>query len=82
MFFSRFIDNNPWSCDESTLHVMQMELIALADKKLHLENFDGGKIECFDPPDMKGKKPLHSINRKEIVRYTHSPFVVCKFLVH
>ncbi|KAL9966515.1 hypothetical protein ACROYT_G024601 [Oculina patagonica] len=57
-----FIDDNPWSCDSSTFHVLQMELIALVDKNWHLDNFDGGKIKCADPPDMKGKRPLLMIN--------------------
>ena len=44
-----------------------MELTALAHQNSHLENFDGGKIECFDPPLMKGNKPLHIINREKII---------------
>ena len=63
-FYCRFIDDNPWSCDMSTLHVLKMELIALIDKNSHLDNFDGGRIKCADPPDMKGKKPLQLINCK------------------
>ncbi|XP_073238192.1 uncharacterized protein [Porites lutea] len=59
-----YVSYNPWSCDTTTLHVLQMELIALADKNSHLNNFDGGKMECFDPPNMKGKKPLHSAHSK------------------
>ena len=43
-----------------------MELTALVDRNSHLDDFDGGKIECADPPDMKGKKPLHMINCKSI----------------
>lgn len=43
-----------------------MELTALVDKNSHLDDFDGGRIKCFDPPDMKGKKPLHLINCKNI----------------
>lgn len=50
----------------STLHVLQMELTALVDKNSHLDDFDGGRIKCSDPPDMKGKKPLHLINCKNI----------------
>ena len=65
-FYCRYIDDNPWSCDMSTLHVLQMELTALVDKNPHLDDFDGGRIKCADPPDMKGKKPLHMINCKSI----------------
>ena len=50
----------------STLHVLQMELTALVDKNSHLYDFDGGRIKCADPPDMKGMKPLHMINCKSI----------------
>ena len=66
MFHCRYIGFNPWSCDNSTLYVLQMELTALTDKNSHLENFDGGSMECFDPPDMKGRQPLHSVYRKKI----------------
>ena len=41
-----------------------MELTALVDKNPRLEDFDGGRIKCADPPDMKGEKPLHVINCK------------------
>ena len=50
----------------STLHVLQMELTALVDRNPNLDDFDGGRIKCADPPDMKGKKPLHVINCKSI----------------
>lgn len=50
----------------STLQVLQMELSALVDKNPQLDDFDGGRIKCADPPDMKGKRPLHVINCKNI----------------
>lgn len=56
-----FIEQNPWSCDKFSLEVLQNELIDLIEKN-HLDNFDGGKTICFDPPDMKGKKPLYYKN--------------------
>ena len=70
-FLSRHVDNNPWSCDQSTLHVLQMELTALVGEHSHLDNFDGGRIECYDPPHMKGKKPLHLSYRKKSLFTDH-----------
>ena len=63
-FLFRYIANNPWSCDKSTLVVMQTELAELVDSNKNLEDFDGGKVQCFDPPSMKGRRPLHLINGK------------------
>lgn len=65
-FYCRYIDDNPWSCDMSTLQVLQMELIDLIEKDSPLENFDGGRIKCADPPHMEGKKPLQLISCKKI----------------
>ena len=43
-----------------------MELTELIDKNSHLHDFDGGRIKCADPPEMKGRRPLHEINGKNI----------------
>ena len=58
----------------STLHVLQMELTALVDQNSHLDDFDGGRIKCADPPGMKGKKPLHMINCKSIFKLAYQLF--------
>jgi len=43
-----------------------MELTELIDKNSHLTDFDGGTIKCADPPEIKGRRPLHEINGKNI----------------
>ena len=69
-FPCRYIDKNPWSCNTSSLEVLQNELIDLIEKNQHLDNFDGGKIKCFGPPEMKGKKPLYYRNSKNKKLYS------------
>ena len=43
-----------------------MELSALMDQNTHLQDFDGGRIKCVDPTDMKEKRSLHEMDRKDI----------------
>ena len=46
---------------------MQTELTALVDSNKNLQDFDGGKVQCFDPPSMKGRRPLHLTNREKVL---------------
>ncbi|EDO43762.1 predicted protein [Nematostella vectensis] len=54
-----YLENNPFSCDPSTVHILHTEVQTLLTEDTGLEMFDGGRLKCADPPNVQGQKIIY-----------------------